>query len=103
MQNFGPSLTFQHDNAGPHTSLAQNMNILPWLALSPDMNPTEHIWDEFGRRARTSHQIKNVARLNRALQLEWQAFPKVLIRHSINPMRWRIRACIASNGSHTRY
>ena len=50
MQNFGPGLTFQQDNARPHTAhvtanfLAQNNEIvLPWPALSPDINPIEHI------------------------------------------------------------
>ena len=110
MQNFGPGLTFQHNNARPHTALVtanflaqNNVNILPWLPLSPDMNPIEHIWDELGRRARTNHQMNNVQDLTQALQLEWQALPNVLIRHYVNSMRWRIRACIASNGSHTRY
>ena len=103
MQNFGPGLTFQHDNARPHTALvtanflAENkVNVLPWPALSPDMNPIKHIWDELGRRAGTNHQINNV-------QLEWQALPNVLIRRYVNSMRRRIRACIASNGSHTHY
>ena len=91
MQNFGPSLTFQHDNTKPHTALitanflAQNkVNVLPWPALSPDMNPIKHIWDDLGRRARTYHQINNVQDLTRAFQLEWQAFPNVLIRCYIN-------------------
>ena len=86
MQNFGPGLTFQHDNARPHTALVtsnflaqNNVNVLPWPALSPEMNPIEHIWDELGRRARISHQINNVQNLTRALQLEWQALPNVLI------------------------
>ena len=110
MQNFGPGLTFQHDNARPHTALVtanflaqNNVDVLPWPALSPDMNPIEHIWDELGRRARTNHQINNVQDLTRALQLEWQAFPNVLIRRYVNSMRRRIRTCIASNGGHTRY
>ena len=94
MQNFGPGLIFQNDNARPHTVLVtanflaqNNMNVLPWPALSPDMNPIKHIWDELGRRARTNHQINNVQDLTRALQLEWQAFPNVLIRRYINSMR----------------
>ena len=110
MQNFVPGLTFQHDNARPHTTLVtanflaqNNVNVLRWPALSPDMNPIEHIWDELGRRARTNHQINNVQDLTRALQLEWQALPNVLIRRYVNSIRWRIRACIASNGGHTRY
>ena len=53
MQKFRPGLTFQHDNARSHTALVtanfqaqNNVNVLPWPALSPDMNPIEHIWDE---------------------------------------------------------
>ena len=110
MQNFGPGLTFQHDNARPHTALVtanylaqNNVNVLPWPALSPETNPIEHIWDELGRRARTNHQINNVQDLTRALQLEWPALSNVLIRRYVNSMRQRIRACIASNGSHIRY
>ena len=54
MQNFGPGLTFQHDNARPHTALVtarlaqNNVNVLSWPALSPDMKPIEHISDELG-------------------------------------------------------
>ena len=120
MQNFGPGLTFQQDNARPHTALVtanflahNNVNVLPWPALSPDVNPIELIWDdvnpieliwdELGRRARANHQINNVQDLTRALQLEWQAFPNVLIRHYINSMRQGIHACIASNSGHTHY
>ena len=74
MQYFGPGLTFQHDNARAHTALVtanfpaqNNMNLLPWPALSPDMNPIKHIWDELGQRARTNHQINNVQDLTQAL------------------------------------
>ena len=110
MQNFGPGLTFQHHNARSHTALVtanflaqNNVNVLPWPALSPDMNPIKHIWGELGRRARTNHQINNVQDLTWALQLKWQALPTVLIRRYVNSMRRRIRACVASNGGHTRY
>mgnify|MGYP005985340981 CR=1 FL=1 len=44
--------TFQQNNAGSHVSrvamnfLADNNdNILPWRPRSPDLNPTEHVWD----------------------------------------------------------
>lgn len=110
MQAHGPGLTFQQDNARPHTArltatfLARNhVNVLPWPAVSPDMNPIEHIWDELGRRVRTNHQIDNVNDLARALQVEWRALPNVLIRRYVHSMRRRIRACTASFGGHTRY
>ncbi|KAL4224672.1 hypothetical protein ACF0H5_015369 [Mactra antiquata] len=110
MQNHGPQAIFQHDNARPHTARVttaflanNNVNVLPWPALSPDLNPIEHIWDEIGRRARNNHQINSIHDLRQALLLEWQAIPNDVIRHYVNSMRRRILACINSNGSHTRY
>ena len=51
--------TFMHDKATPHKvrvvtiHLAnQGIPVLPWHAKSPDLNPIEHLWDEFERRLR---------------------------------------------------
>jgi len=48
-----------HDNARPHTArvtrqfLQRNgIETLQWPAMSPDMNPIEHLCDELGRRVR---------------------------------------------------
>ena len=44
-----------HDNARPHVARIcrqflnrYNVNVLPWPAVSPDMNSIEHIWDYLG-------------------------------------------------------
>ena len=37
------------------TTAAQNtnnINVLPWSAKSPDLNPIEHMWDNLDRRVR---------------------------------------------------
>jgi len=54
-----------HDNASPHTPrltqafLARHdVNVLPWPACSPDMNPIQHLWDILGRKTRQNHVIK---------------------------------------------
>ena len=50
---------FQYDNGRCHVArvchdfLNQNhIRVLPWPALSPDLSPIEHLWDEHGRRFR---------------------------------------------------
>ena len=63
-----------HDNARPHVARIcrqflnrNNINILPWPAVSPDMNPIEHIWDYLGRKVRDRgnvHNLRNLFSLN---------------------------------------
>lgn len=104
-----PGLLMQ-DNARPHTArLTQNylarhnVNVLPWPACSPDMNPIEHIWDLLGRRARRNHVINNIRDLTFALVQEWNAIPNYVIRRYVRSMRSRIIALIHRRGGHNRY
>ena len=66
---------FQHDNASPHTARhtqnilrIHNVNVLQWPARSPDLSPTEHLWDHLSRQVRECHDVINISDLERALQ-----------------------------------
>ncbi len=52
-------LMLQHDNARPHVARictqfleAESIPVLAWPAYSPDMSPTEYVWDALDRRIR---------------------------------------------------
>ena len=58
LQRHGPAILMRY-NARPHVARTcrqflnrNNVNVLPWTAVSPDMHPIEHIWDYLGRKIR---------------------------------------------------
>ena len=97
-----------HDNARPHVDrICQQFlnrgNVLPWPAVSPDMNPIEHIWDYFGRKVRARGNIHNLRDLENALIQEWNNIPNIVIRRYVRSMQGHLAACINSQGGPTRY
>ena len=101
--------TLQQDNASPHVVrvvtdfLTQNnVNVLPWTAISPDLSPIEHVWDEMQRRLRgLQNQPLTLPDLSCALVRIWNGIPQAFFRTLVTSMRRRCRACIDSNGGHT--
>ena len=76
-----------HDNARPHVArvcrqfLNRNyVNVLSWPAVSPYMNPIEHIWYYLGRNVRARGNVQNLTDLENALIQEWYNIPNVVIR-----------------------
>lgn len=102
---------YQQDNARPHTARISmdflnnaNIRVMPWPALSPDLAPIEHVWDELGRRVYSRpNKPTTVDCLRRALTEEWNNMPQTVIQNIILSMRRRCTACINARGGHTRY
>ena len=99
-----------HDNARLHVERIcrqflnrNNVNVLPWPAVSPDMNPIQHIWDYLGRKVRARGNVHNLRDLENALIQEWNNIPNVVIKRYVRSMRGRLAAYINSRGGHTRY
>jgi hypothetical protein len=61
------NVTFQQDNAISRVVCdyltQQNVDVLPWPAVSPDLSPIEHVWDEMERQL--SHLQKSASNFNR--------------------------------------
>ena len=78
--------------------------MLDWHSLSLEMSPIEHAWDELARRISDRRQSpRNVNELTKALINEWNNIPQQVMANLILSMRWSCTACIAANGSYTRY
>lgn len=103
--------TFQQDNARAHTARAtrdflqqNNVNVMNWPALSPDLNPIEHLWDEIQRRLNEEQPSPTTAaELSVAFQRVWARIPIAFINRLVNSMYRRCAIVINTGGGHTRY
>ena len=101
----------QQGNARSHTArattqflTANNVNVMEWQSISPDLSPIEHIRDELDRRVRARpNQPTNLPQRQATLLQEWNNLPNNIVRRYIRFMRNRCRAVINSNGGYTRY
>jgi transposase len=77
---------------------------MDWPAQSPDLNPTENLWDELEHRLRSRLQRPtSLSALATALQEEWAAIPPEMFRRLVESLPDRVRAVIKAKGGPTRY
>lgn len=105
----GRRFTFQQDGDPKHTGkiipkwLKDNkINILDWVAQSPDLNPIEHLWSILKRRV-AEQRPTNLASLKEVISDEWWKIDEKVTRPLVESMPRRISAVIAAKGGHTRY
>lgn len=104
-----PGLILQQDNARPHSARLtanflhqNNVDVLPWPSMSPDMNPIEHVWSYLKRKLHDNN-LRNVVQLRNFITREWAALPQRFLQNLVASMRRRCVALVNANGGHTRY
>ena len=103
-------MVYQHDNARTHMALAtqaflaqHNITTMDWPALSPDLNPIEHLWDEIQRMInQRPAPVVTEQQLRQAVVDTYNNMPRAFIRNLFLSMGRRCAAVMASNGGHTR-
>ena len=105
-ERIGPMFLLVVDNPRPHRARGINnflaeadLQRMNWSALSPDLNPFEHIWDLLRRRLdNRSFEPQSINDLSEILLQEWDAIPQVAISNVISSMRRRCNAVIRGRG-----
>ncbi|CAG9102180.1 unnamed protein product [Plutella xylostella] len=103
----GEDFVLMHDNARCHTARVsrqflreKELRTMDWPALSPDLNPIEHLWDELKRRVRARNPVPaSVDELKTALLEEWDGIPQETVKKLIRSMRNRLQAPVVSAAS----
>lgn len=105
------TFTFMQDNASIHSSRVMkewfrqlDVEVLPWPARSPDVNPIENIWSILARRVYAGgKQYSTVAELEDAIRACWDSISLDTIRSVIDSMPKRCVLLIKGNGTKIPY
>jgi hypothetical protein len=104
-------IIFQQDLAPPHNSKStknwlteQKLNVLPWPANSPDLNPIENVWQKMKFVInRSNPRPKNKNELMDLITKVWDEFSLGDCRNLIESMPKRINLVLKSKGYPTKY
>jgi len=110
---FGRRIPFvyQQDNASIHKSretsawfASEGINILPWPACSPDLNPMENLWGIIVRRLYAENrQFATVDDLKNAIEEAWNGTEFEVLEHLVESMKNRVFQVIQRSGHVTDY
>lgn len=106
------SFFFSQDNCPVHTARLirewvnhNNINVLPWPAKSPDLNPIENVWGYIVKQIyKRPFRPENADELWQAIENAWEDLVDTYdMRSLIMSMTRRLESVVVTNGSATKY
>ena len=81
-----------------------NIEVLPWPAQSPNLNPIEHLWEHIKQQlCKYETSPKGAHDLWRRLADEWNEIAPGVCQNLIESMPSCIQAVSKGRGGHTKY
>ncbi len=67
------------------TALLLKVKGMEWPSMSPDLNPTEHMWGILMRKVE-KHHVSNTLQLRDVIMEEWKRMPAATCAALVNSM-----------------
>lgn len=100
---------YQQDNAPCHKAKKvmkwfdeNGVQLLPWPAKSPDLNPIEQLWNIIDQKL-LNIEVSNLAQLEQAIKRLWKEITLDTCINLIESMPKRVELCIKARGGHFKY
>ena len=104
------NVSFMQDNAPIHNANVtrtflddHNIELLDWPAISPDLNPIEHVWAFMKKELQKREKCHNSDDLFQTLNDIWNSISPQFIAKLTGSMQRRIESTMESNGGHIKY
>ena len=81
---------------------SNKIQLLPWPANSPDLNPIENLWSWLDHKL-GKEQLYNLEDLKSSISHHLKNVPDEVIKTLMNSMPERVQECLKTNGGTTRF
>ena len=104
LQKLGHRAVFQHEKDPKYTSktTTEEVKVMDWPSMSPDLNPKEHLWGILKRKMEV-RKVSNVRQLRDVVMEEWKSIPVATCESLVNSMPRRVKVVLDNDGGHTKY